>query len=91
MRESELKLDGNAIGGLLDEIFTVEMTSARGICAGCGRMHAVGAVEVYANAPGAVARCPACGAVMMRIVRGGGRVWLDLTGTRCLQLDDPDA
>jgi hypothetical protein len=89
--ESELKLDGNAIGGLLGEIFVVEMTSAQGTCAHCGAANPLGRVDVYANAPGVVARCPACSAVLMRIVRGGGRVWLDLTGTRCLQLASPDA
>ena len=29
-------LDGNAIGGLLVEVFGVEMTTATGACANCG-------------------------------------------------------
>ena len=29
-------LDGNAIGGLLQEIFGTEMTTAVGTCAACG-------------------------------------------------------
>jgi len=87
---SELLLDGNAIGGLLREIFAVEMTSASSTCGGCGAVHAIGRLDVYANAPGVVARCPACGQVLMRIVRGRGRVWLDLAGMRCLQIADPD-
>jgi hypothetical protein len=37
------------------------------------------------NAPGAVVRCPACEQVLMRIVKGRGRYWIDLTGTRCLE------
>lgn len=90
MRPDELRLDGNAIGGLLGTIFTVEMTSARGTCGGCGAVHAIGRLDVYVNAPGAVARCPACGRVLMRIVRGRGQVWLDLAGMRCLQIADPD-
>jgi Zn finger protein HypA/HybF involved in hydrogenase expression len=85
MRQSDLKLDGNAIAGLLREIFTMEMTNAESTCAGCGAVHAVGRVDVYLNAPGAVVRCPACEQVLMRIVRGRGRYWLDLTGTRCLE------
>jgi hypothetical protein len=48
-------------------------------------VHAVGQVEVYMNAPGVVVRCPACGQVQMRIVKGGGRYWLDLTGIRSLE------
>jgi Zn finger protein HypA/HybF involved in hydrogenase expression len=85
MRQSDLKLDGNAIAGLLREIFTMEMTNAESTCAGCGAVHAVGRVDVYLNAPGAVVRCPACEQVLMRIVHGRGRYRLDLTGTRCLE------
>jgi Family of unknown function (DUF6510) len=32
----ELMLDGNAIAGLLQEVFAVQMTTAIGTCAGCG-------------------------------------------------------
>ena len=85
MQHSDLTLDGNAIAGLLREIFTMEMTTAESTCSGCHKVHAVGQVEVYLNAPGAVVRCPACGQVQMRIVKGGGRYWLDLTGIRCLE------
>ncbi|HEY3195963.1 MAG TPA: DUF6510 family protein [Candidatus Dormibacteraeota bacterium] len=85
MQQADLKLDGNAIGGLLREIFTMEMTNAQSTCAGCATVNAVGRVDVYMNAPGAVVRCPACGQVLMRIVQGRGRYWLDLTGTRCLE------
>ena len=85
MKQSDLKLDGNAIGGLLREIFTMEMTGANSTCAGCGKVHAVGRVDVYLNAPGVVVRCPACEQVLMRIVHNRGRYWLDLTGTRCLE------
>ncbi len=86
--ESELKVDGNAIAGLLGEIFTMEMTSAESTCAGCGKVHAIGRVDVYMNAPGAVVRCPACTQVLMRIVRGPGRYWIDLSGIRCLELSE---
>ena len=85
MRQSDLKVDGNAIAGLLREIFTMEMTNAESTCAGCGSVHAVGRVDVYLNAPGAVVRCPACEQVLMRIVKGRGSYWIDLTGTRCLE------
>ena len=85
----EMKLDGNAIGGLLREIFAMEMTTAVGTCAGCGAVNAVGRVEVYIYAPGTVVRCPNCGAVLMKIVRAKGRYWIDLTGTRCLELSEP--
>ena len=85
VQQSDLKLDGNAIGGLLREIFTMEMTAAIGTCAHCGTLHAVGEVDVYMNAPGVVVRCPSCGEVQMKVVRGHGKYWLDLSGVRCLE------
>lgn len=85
----ETRLDGNAIGGLLQEIFALEMTTAETTCAGCGAINAVGRVHAYLDAPGAVVRCPGCDGVLMKIVHGRGRYWVDLTGTRCLQFAEP--
>src|SRR4029077_10944753 len=85
MDSPELKLDGNAIGGLLGEIFMLEMTTAESTCAGCGKVHAIGRVDGYVNAPGAVVRGPACKQVLMKIVKGAGRYWIDLSGTRALE------
>jgi Zn finger protein HypA/HybF involved in hydrogenase expression len=81
----DMRLDGNAIGGLLREIFAMEMTSALGTCANCGAVNEVGRVQVYIHAPGTVVRCPACEAVLMRVVRGRGRYWVDMSGVRCLE------
>ncbi|TMD25684.1 MAG: hypothetical protein E6I04_08955 [Chloroflexi bacterium] len=86
----DMKLDGNAIGGLLREIFAMEMTTAVGTCAHCGAVNEVGRVAVYIHAPGTVVRCPDCEQVLMRVVRGKGRYWVDLTGVRCLELAEPE-
>jgi Zn finger protein HypA/HybF involved in hydrogenase expression len=86
MDEQDLRLDGNAEAGLFREIFTVELTTARGRCESCGAVAEVGAVMVYANAPGAVMRCPQCESVLMRIVSNGGRHWLDARGISWLEL-----
>lgn len=86
---AELRLDGNAIGGLLREIFAMEMTAAIGTCANCGATNEVGRLQVYIHAPGTVVRCPNCEAVLMRIVRGRGRYWIDMSGTRTLELAEP--
>jgi hypothetical protein len=91
MEMADLKLDGNAIGGLLGEIFVEELTVARSICGSCGAVREVGALSVYAQAPGAVVRCPGCEAVLLRVVRGEGRIWLELQGVSCLELRVPDA
>jgi hypothetical protein len=90
MDVAEMKVDGNAIGGLLREIFAMEMTAAETTCAGCGAVNAVGAVDVYMHAPGVVVRCPECKQVLMLIVRGRGRYWVDLRGVRRLEFAAPD-
>ncbi len=81
----ELMLDGNAIAGLLQEVFVVEMTTAIGTCGGCGEAGPVGAVHVYRGA-GTVLRCPHCGNMLAKIVKGGSRVWIDLRGIRTLEV-----
>ncbi|HEY2042485.1 MAG TPA: DUF6510 family protein [Jatrophihabitans sp.] len=78
--------DGNALAGPLREIFAVDVTAAIGQCVNCGLAGPVAQLRVYARAPGMVARCPACDAVVMRLVRGPHSAWLDLTGTVSLRI-----
>lgn len=40
-------LDGNAIGGMLLEVFGTEMTTAVGRCASCGAVRQVTELAVY--------------------------------------------
>lgn len=88
MDAEDLRLDGNAAAGMLREIFVHEMTTAFGTCANCGTVSAVGALRVYPNAPGLVMRCPACGAVMLRVVHGEARYWVDATGLKLLEITE---
>ena len=78
-------LDGNAVAGLLQEIFAAEMTNAAGTCDGCGAAEAVGAVHVYQGA-GIVLRCPHCDSALVKIVKDDTRVWIDLRGLRTLEI-----
>jgi hypothetical protein len=78
--------DGNMLAGPLSEIFLAEMTRTVGTCAGCRTSHMLAQLRVYGHAPGFVARCPACGIVNMRLVRGPTDVWLDMTGTLNLRI-----
>jgi ribosomal protein S27E len=89
MKDADLRLDGNAVAGLLSELFVYEMTSARSTCANCGAVGEVGTLLVYVHAPGTVIRCPRCNAVLMRIVRGADRYWIEAQGVRCLELGEP--
>jgi Family of unknown function (DUF6510) len=82
MTMDELRLDGNAAAGLLDEIFRVEATTAVVTCVGCGERGALGEAHVYARGPGLVMRCPGCEDVLMRFARIGGRLVADARGVR---------
>jgi phage FluMu protein Com len=73
-------LDGNAIGGLMTEIFGVEMTTATGVCAHCGAVTVMAEAVVYLEAPGAVARCRTCDSVLMVVVDVRGTMCVDLRG-----------
>jgi Family of unknown function (DUF6510) len=81
----ELMLDGNAIAGLLREVFAAEMTTAIGTCGACGAAGPVGAAHLYRGA-GLVLRCPHCGNTLAKIVRNESRAWIDLRGIRTLQV-----
>ena len=87
---SDAALDGNAAAGLLAEVFAPEMTLAVTICARCGADRVVGELRAYMRAPGAVLRCTSCGAVEIRLVRGRGRAWLDLSGVRMIEVEMPE-
>jgi hypothetical protein len=78
-------VDGNAIAGLLQEVFAFETTTAIGTCAGCGKAGPIGAVHVYRGA-GTVLRCPYCDNVLAKIVEDGERLWITLAGMRSLQV-----
>ena len=62
MNDSDLALDGNALGGVLREIFVEEVTDARGRCDSCGAEAHIGEVVVYAysHAPGTVGLLRVC-------------------------------
>ena len=89
MESADLMLDGNAIGGLLGEVFVEEMTVAVSTCAACGAVREIGELHVYARVPGTVVRCPGCDAVLMRMARSENRVWLDLSGVTCFEVGMP--
>ncbi len=79
-------VDGNALGGVLSEVFVADLTIATTTCAGCRNVSALAVLDVFLDAPGAVARCRACGAVQLRLVRSETRTWLDLTGILALEI-----
>ena len=83
------RLDGNAAGGMLAELFAVDMTTARSRCAACGKTSMLGSHHVYRDAPALVVRCPECTEVVLRIASREGRFLLDLRGAQLLTVMMP--
>jgi hypothetical protein len=73
-------VDGNAIGGLLHEVFGREMTGVGSVCGTCGAARPVGELVVYLQAPGTVVRCRTCESVLMVFAKVHGRTSVDLLG-----------
>ena len=86
MQTEDLRLDGNAAGGALRDVFTQEMTAALATCAGCGTMGPVGALLEYGHRMGIVLRCPQCDTPVLRIVSAPGLFRLDLSGLLLLAI-----
>lgn len=82
-------LDGNAAAGALSEIFAREATTAVATCASCGATGAVGAVHAYVDDMGIVLRCPACTAVLLRVVHTRGAVRMEMRGVGAIAWPTP--
>ena len=71
-------LDGNAIGGMLIELFGTEMTTTVGTCGVCGNAAQVAELAVYRSRLGTVVRCRVCVNVLM--------VFVEVRGVHCVDL-----
>jgi Family of unknown function (DUF6510) len=78
-------LDGNAIAGLLGEVFARDMTTAIGTCGQCGESGAIGSAHAYQGAS-VVLRCSHCDHVLVKIVRDDTRIWIGFPGVQTLEV-----
>ena len=90
MDETQLRLDGNAMAGMLREIFVHEMSTARGACASCGRIAQFGSQHLYMSSlsPGAVLRCQICQQVLLVLVHNDRGYRLGLNGLKWIEIPD---
>jgi hypothetical protein len=79
-------LDGNAAAGALSEVFAMDVTAAITRCDGCGRTAVFAESRLYVDAPGLVARCAGCDAVLLRVVSTPSDTYLDLRGLTYLRV-----
>ena len=93
MNDGSLTLDGNAAAGLLKEVFVNDVTAARGACASCGTVDAMGSEHLYMapQAPGAVLRCRGCEGILMVLVHRPGHIRMALQGLAWLEIAQPEA
>jgi hypothetical protein len=85
----ELMLDGNAVAGLLYEVFGVELTNSPGQCANCGHTGELATLLAFTQAPGATLRCPVCKQAVIRIVQTPDAIYLDARGAAYIRLSRP--
>ena len=79
-------LDGNAVGGLLHDVFGAEVTAVPCTCGSCGARGEIARLVVYVDCPGVVVRCPECTQVLITIVRVHEHACVDLSGVSRLEL-----
>jgi hypothetical protein len=84
MLDSPTALDGNAIGGMLMEVFGHEMTTVTGVCAACGEHRMLAESLTFARPSAAVVRCRTCSSVLMVLVTVRGTTCVDLRGLAAL-------
>src|SRR3954463_7091383 len=85
MSEDARWLDGNALGGLLQELFSADMTAAPHTCQGCGTERPVAAHRLYLGA-GTVLRCSICDQIALVAAALRDRHVVHLTGAWRLEL-----
>jgi hypothetical protein len=90
MTRSTMGTDGTGLGGPLHVVFALDVPAAIGRCGNCACTGPMAEMRVFDHAPGVVARCPVCDQVLLRLVRGPGRAWLDVSGLAYLQLPVPE-
>jgi len=88
MQVEEMRLDGNAAGGMLREVFARDVTAALATCAGCGSLGPIGALLQYGQSMGVILRCASCDAAMLRIVRTPGWLRVDASGISVLMIPE---
>jgi hypothetical protein len=86
MDTTDQHTDGNAIAGLLQEIFVAEFTTLERTCQSCGDHSPAGAHRSYRGA-GVVLRCPVCSDIALRVSVQDGRNVFELRGAWSLLVE----
>ena len=77
-------LDGNAIAGVLHDVFGGDMTLAGATCVHCGQTGLLADLAVHIGGPGIVGRCRSCENLLVVITERRGLYCVDVTGVSSL-------
>lgn len=69
-------VDGNALAGLLSELFDGDVTMLEGVCGGCGSRAPLADAVVEIDEAGAIVRCRGCTHTLATVLRDGDGVRL---------------
>jgi hypothetical protein len=81
-----MHVDGNALAGPLSEIFTVDMTTASGICGSCGDSSPLATAMVYLKPNTFIVRCHVCDSILLTIIQSSRETRIDLAGMASLTI-----
>lgn len=72
------RVDGNAAGGILIEVFGRDMTGARATCTRCDRKAVLGDAVAELDPAGVILLCRGCGHTLLTCIQIDGRYSLDV-------------
>jgi len=75
-------VDGNAVAGLLSEVFAGDPTTFIGTCGGCGAVAVFAEAVVEMDDEAAIVRCRSCTHTLFTVLRGGEAVRLIIGALR---------
>jgi Family of unknown function (DUF6510) len=81
MNQDICRLDGNAAGGVLAQLFAGDATTMVITCGHCAATSALGALHAYGGRMGVVLRCTKCGGVNLRASLIKGVLRVDFPGS----------
>jgi uncharacterized Zn finger protein len=82
-------VDGNALAGLLSEVFAFDATTSTVRCSGCGDSAMLAQAMVYGGEQGYVVRCKSCEGVLMTVVDAPEHRRIQMRGVSWLETAQP--
>lgn len=67
-------VDGNAVAGMLWDVFQADVSGLIGVCGGCGTSAPVAEAVVEIDDAAAIVRCRSCTHTLFTVLREGERV-----------------